>query len=121
VSFSAGGTWGVMANSGNADSAWKLIRHLAQPSTQVAQFEAYGSMPAVVSAWQDSAIKGQPLLDAFLTQLKNTRAFPQVATWQQVATRLGTEMEAMALGKQSAAKAAANIQSYAASLGTQSQ
>lgn len=121
VSFSAGGTWGVMANSGNADSAWKLIRHLAQPSTQVAQFEAYGSMPAVVSAWQDSAIKGQPLLDAFLTQLTNTRAFPQVATWVQVATRLGTEMEAVAVGRQSAATAAANIQAYAASLGTENQ
>jgi len=121
VSFSAGGTWGVMANSGNADSAWKLIRHLAQPSTQVAQFEAYGSMPAVVSAWQESAIKGQLLLDAYFTQLKNTRAFPQVATWAQVATRLGTEMEAVALGKQTAATAAANIQTYAASLGTENQ
>jgi DNA primase len=35
----------------------------------------------------------QPLLDAFLTQLKNTRAFPQVASWQQVGTRLGKEMD----------------------------
>jgi multiple sugar transport system substrate-binding protein len=121
VSFSAGGTWGVLANSGNADASWKLIRHLAQPSTQVAQYKAYSSMPAVVSAWKDPALAGQPLLDAFLTQLKNTHAFPQVSTWQQVATRLGTEMEAVAKGTESAATAAANIQTYAASLGTQSQ
>jgi len=118
VSFSAGGTWGVLADSGNADASWKLIRHLAKPSTQVAQYKAYGSLPAVISAWKDEAIAGQPLLDAFFTQLKNTRAFPQVATWQQVATRLGKEMEAVAKGTESATKAAANVQAYAESLGT---
>jgi multiple sugar transport system substrate-binding protein len=78
-------------------------------------------MPAVVSAWQDTAIKGQPLLDAFLTQLKNTRAFPQVSTWVQVATRLGAEMEAVAKGTKTAATAAANLQTYAAGLGTKTQ
>jgi multiple sugar transport system substrate-binding protein len=57
-------------------------------------------------------------MDAFLTQLKHTRAFPQVSTWQQVATRLGKEMEAVAKGKGTAAQAAANIQAYAESVGT---
>ncbi|MFD5596866.1 extracellular solute-binding protein [Streptomyces griseorubiginosus] len=118
VSFSAGGTWGVLADSGNPDAAWKLVRHLAEPSTQIAQYKAYGSLPAVVSAWDDPVIKGQPLLAAFFTQLKNTRAFPQVSTWQQVATRLGKEIEAVAKGRQSAAKAAAAIQAYAESVGT---
>ncbi|MCX4767747.1 extracellular solute-binding protein [Streptomyces sp. NBC_01275] len=118
VSFSAGGTWGVLANSGNTDGSWKLIRYLAKPSTQVAQYKAYSSLPAVVSAWDDSAIAGQPLLDAFLTQMKKTRAFPQVSSWQQVATRLGKEMEAVAKGTKTAAKAASDAQSYAESLGT---
>ncbi|MEU6380751.1 extracellular solute-binding protein [Streptomyces sp. NPDC046909] len=118
VSFSAGGSWGVLADSGNPDAAWKLIRHMAKPSTQVAQYKAYGSLPAVISAWDDSAIAGQPLLDAFFTQLKNTRAFPQVSTWQQVATRMGKEMEAVAKGTTSATKAAAAIQAYAESVGT---
>lgn len=118
ISFSAGGTWGVLKDSDNADASWKLVRHLAKPGTQVAQYKAYGSLPAVISAWDDSAIKGQPLLDAFFTQLKNTQAFPQASTWQQVATRLGKETEAVAKGKQTAAKAAANIQAYAESVGT---
>ncbi|MFD3840705.1 extracellular solute-binding protein [Streptomyces sp. NPDC058642] len=118
VSFSAGGSWGVLADSANADASWKLVRHIAQPSTQVAQYNAYSSLPAVVSAWDDSAIKGQPLLGAFLTQLKNTRTFPQVSTWQQVATRIGKEMEAVARGTSTAEKAAAGIQAYADSLGT---
>ena len=118
VSFSAGGSWGVLAGSGNADASWKLVRYIAQPSTQVAQYKAYSSLPAVISAWDDPAIKDQPLLAAFLTQLKNTRTFPQVSTWQQVATRIGKETEAVAKGTATAEKAAANIQSYAESLGT---
>ncbi|WP_427924990.1 extracellular solute-binding protein [Streptomyces sp. cg40] len=118
ASFSGGGSWGVLATGGNADASWKFVRHVSQPSTQVAQFKAYSSLPAVVSAWDDAAIKGQPLLDAFFTQLKKARAFPQVSTWQQVATRLGKEMEAVAKGKETAAKAAANIQAYAESVGT---
>ncbi|MBA2811719.1 extracellular solute-binding protein [Streptomyces sp. KM273126] len=121
VSFSAGGSWGVLADSGNADASWKLIRHLTKPDTQIAQYKAYGSLPAVVSAWDDTAIAGEPLLEAFLTQLKNTRAFPRVSTWQQVATRLGKEMEGVAKGTQSAEKAAANAQAYAESLGTGSK
>ncbi|MGW1024276.1 extracellular solute-binding protein [Streptomyces sp. NPDC002577] len=118
VSFSAGGSWGVLAGSGNADASWKLVRYISKPSTQVSQYKAYSSLPAVISAWDDPAIADQPLLDAFLTQLKNTRAFPQVSTWQQVATRLGKEMEAVAKGTETAAKAASNVQSYAESLGT---
>jgi multiple sugar transport system substrate-binding protein len=118
VSFSAGGSWGVLAGSGNADASWKLVRYIAKPGTQVAQYQAYSSLPAVISAWNDPAIKNQPLLDAFLTQLKNTRTFPRVTTWQQVATRMGKEMEAVAKGTATAEKAAANIQSYAESLGT---
>ncbi|MER5183940.1 extracellular solute-binding protein [Streptomyces sp. NPDC002896] len=118
VSFSAGGSWGVLAGSANADASWKLVRYISKPSTQVSQYKAYSSLPAVISAWDDPAIADQPLLDAFLTQLKNTRAFPQVSTWQQVATRLGKEMEAVAKGTETAAKAASNVQSYAESLGT---
>lgn len=121
TSFSAGGTWGVLAGSKNSEAAWKLIRYVSKPSTQIAQYQAYSSLPAVISAWDDSAISGQPLLDAFLTQLKNTRAFPRVSTWQQVATRIGKEMEAVAKGTETAAKAASNIQSYAESLGTGSE
>lgn len=118
VSFSAGGSWGVLATSGNADASWKLVRYVSKPSTQVSQYKAYSSLPAVISAWDDPAIADQPLLDAFLTQLKNTRTFPQVTTWQQVATRMGKEMEAVAKGTATAAKAASNIQSYAESVGT---
>lgn len=114
----AGGSWGVLADSDNPDASWKLLRHLAEPETQVAQYAAYSSLPAVSSAWDDPAIADQPLLDAFFEQLQNTETYPQVPTWAQIATQLGVEMEAVAKGSQTPEQAAAAIQSFAESLGT---
>lgn len=114
----AGGSWGVLSNSKNPDAAWKVIRDLADPATQIAQYKAYGSLPAVQSAWDDPAIADQPLLDAFFTQLQTTQSYPQNTTWAQVATQLGAEMEAVAKGTETPEEAAANIQSFADGLGT---
>ena len=86
--------------------------------TQVAQFKAYGSMPAVQAAWKDSSITGNPLYDAFFTQLKNIKPMPQVSTWGQVSTAIGKELEAVARGTETAAQAAKNLQSQADTIGT---
>jgi multiple sugar transport system substrate-binding protein len=115
----AGGSWGVLADSDNPEAAWKLIRELSAPATQVAQFEAYSSLPAVEAAWDDPAIADQPLLTAFFTGLQNTRTFPQVASWAEVATQLGAEIEAVAKGVKTAEQAAADIQAFADALGTE--
>ncbi|WOF22936.1 extracellular solute-binding protein [Microbacterium betulae] len=117
----AGGSWGVLDDSENPDSAWKLIRFLAEEDTQLTQYEAYSSLPAVESAWEDPAISGEPLLDAFFTQLQTAKTYPQSTTWPQVVTQLGAEMEGVAKGAQTAEEAAANIQAFAESLGTGSE
>lgn len=114
----AGGSWGVLADSDASDAAWKLIRHMAEEETQLAQYAAYGSMPAVEAAWSDPAIADQPLLDAFFTQLQDARTYPASTTWPQVATQLGAEIEQVAKGRKTAAAAAADIQSFADALGT---
>jgi multiple sugar transport system substrate-binding protein len=113
-----GGSWGVLTDSDNPEAAWKLIRYLSEPETQVAQFQAYSSMPAVESAWQDPAIADEPLLDPFFMQMQNSRTYPQVPNWAQVATQFGAELESVAKGTQTAEEAAAKIQSFAEGLGT---
>lgn len=113
-----GGSWGVFKNSKNKDAAWKLIRYLSQPSTQIAQFKAYGSLPAVVSAWKDPAIEGQPLLAPFLTQLKSAKPMPQVTTWLQVTQVMGQQMEPVARGLASPEDAMKAVQAKADSIGT---
>lgn len=115
----AGGSWGVTASSDNAASAWKVVRATAEQDTQIAQYEAAGSMPAVVDAWQDPVIADQPLLDAFFEQLQNVQPLPAVTTWTQVSTLLGQEMEKVARGSESAADALAAVQRQADSIGTE--
>jgi multiple sugar transport system substrate-binding protein len=114
----AGGSWGVNAASADQQAAWKVVRAMAQRDTQVAQYEAAGSMPAVVAAWDDPSIAGQPLLRPFLDQLKNVRPLPAVSTWNEVSTLLGKAMESVARGKESAADAMAAVQKQADSIGT---
>ena len=113
-----GGSWGVFKASKNADAAWKLIRFLSEKKTQVAQYKAYGSMPSNKAAWKDPSIAGQPLLDAFFTQLKNSRNYPTVSTWGEVATDIAKEEEAVARGTETPEAAAKAIQSYADNVGT---
>ncbi len=113
-----GGSWGVFKNSKNKDAAWKLVRYLSQESAQVAQFKAYGSLPAVVGAWDDPAIAGQPLLQPFLEQLKSAKPMPQVTTWLQVTQMLGQQMEQVARGKATAEEAMKAAQAQANSIGT---
>jgi len=114
----AGGSLGVLADSDNQESAWKVIRYLAESDTQIAQYESYGSLPAVQSSWEDPAIADQPLLDAFFDQLQDTRSYPQRTTWLQIATQMGAEMESVAKGQETAEEAAANLQSFADGVGT---
>ena len=113
-----GGSWVVSKDSKNAASAWKVIREMSQPSSQIAQFKAYGSMPAVESAWKDSAITSNPLYDAFFQQLKEIEPMPAVTTWGEMSTAIGKELEAVARGTETAAQAAKNLQSQADSIGT---
>lgn len=114
----AGGSLGVLADSKNQDAAWKVVRFLSQRTTQIAQYESYGSLPAVQSAWEDPTIADQPLLDAFFDQLQETRSYPQRTTWLQIATQMGAEMESVAKGQKSAEEAAATLQSFADGVGT---
>jgi multiple sugar transport system substrate-binding protein len=117
----AGGSWGVLADSKNADAAWKTIRFMSQEDTQVAQYAAAGSMPAVADAWQDPSIADQPLLDAFFTQLQDVKPLPAVTTWTEVSTLIGKELEAVARGSESAADAMKNVQAQAETIGTGSE
>lgn len=113
-----GGGWMVNADSDNADSAWKVVREMAQPETQIAQFQAYGSMPSVQAAWDDPSIADDPLLTAFFDQLKTVEMMPPVPAWAEVSTAIGQELEAVARGQESAAEAAARLQSIADGIGT---
>ncbi len=112
-----GGSWVVSKDSKNASSAWKVVRAMAQKDTQIAQFKAYGTMPAVSAAWKDPSITGNPLYDAFFTQLENIQPMPAVATWGQLSTAIGKELEQVARKVETPEQAAKNLQTQADGIG----
>lgn len=118
-SFSAlgSGSVAVLKDAKNPDAAWKLARYLTEPATQVAWYKTFGALPAVKAAWDDPSIASNPLLDAEREALQTAVDIPQVATWPQVGTYLGQQMELVARGQASAKDVLDDVQSFAEGAG----
>lgn len=119
-SFSAlgSGNLAVLKDAKNPDAGWKLLRYLTKAETQLAWYGMFGALPSVQSAWSDPAIAGNPLLDAQREALQTAVPNPPVATWGQVGTYLGQQMERVARGQASAKEVLDDVQSFAESIGT---
>lgn len=118
-SFSAlgSGSLAVLKDGKNQTAAWKLVRYMAQPETQIGWYKAFGSLPSVKAAWDDPAIAANPLLNAEREALQTAVDIPQVPTWNQVGTYLGQQMELVARGQATAKQVLDDVQSFAESAG----
>jgi len=112
------GTLAVMKAAKNPTAAWKLVRWMSKPETQLAWYKASGNLPAVQSAWDDPSIADNSLLDAVKEGIKIGHPVPAVPTWGQVGGIIGQQMERVARGSATAKEALDEAQSQAAALGT---
>jgi multiple sugar transport system substrate-binding protein len=117
-SFVGGSDFVVFKKSKNRDSAWKLVKWLADPKTQAKWYTMSTDLPSVKAAWDDPSISGDPKLAKFGKQLETAQAPPSFPTWEQVVSTFDTEMEKVT--KQGADPAAAlkSVQQQAESIGT---
>ncbi len=118
TSFVGGGDLAVFADSDNKESAWKLVRWLADPQTQQDFYDEIGDLPAVSAAWDTGELAEDPQLSVFGDQLDNALAPPAVPTWEEVATVIDSEVEKATKGDTSAEDAVAEMQRQAARIGT---
>jgi multiple sugar transport system substrate-binding protein len=118
-SFSAlgSGSLAVLKDGKNPTAAWKLVRYMAKPDTQLAWYKTFGSLPAAKAAWDDPAIANNKLLNAEREALLTAVDIPQVPTWNQVGTYMGQQMELVARGKATAKQVLDDVQSFADSAG----
>jgi multiple sugar transport system substrate-binding protein len=118
-SFSAlgSGSLAVLKDGKNQAAAWKLVRYMAKPETQLAWYKLFGSLPAAKAAWDDPAIAGNALLNAEREALQTAVDIPQVPTWNQVGTYLGQQMERVARGQATAKQVLDDAQAFAESVG----
>ena len=118
TSFVGGSDIAVFKASKNRDSAWKFVKWLSDPKTQVKFFALSTDLPSVKSAWTDPALTADAKLAVFGKQLEDAKAPPAVATWEQVASAFDTEMEKVAKAGLDPAAALKTVQSKADSIGT---
>ena len=118
TSFVGGGDLAVFKDAKNRDAAWKFVQFLTKPEVQVKWYEQVGDLPSVKGAWQDQKLSGDPLLKTFGDQLNEAKSPPAIATWEQIATVIDTEIEKVVKGVSSPADAAKAMQAQATSIGT---
>jgi len=118
TSFVGGSDLVVFKTSKNRDSAWKLVKWLSEPATQVKWYGLSTDLPSVKSAWQDPALTGDDKLAVFGKQLEDAKAPPAIATWEEVAAAFDAEMEKVTKSGLDPAAALKAVQVKADSIGT---
>lgn len=118
TSFTGGGNLAVFDDAENRDAAWKFVRWLSQPETQIAWYDISTDLPSVQAAWDDPTFADDPYLSVFGEQLEDSQASPAIPTWAQIASVFDQEIEKMTRGDTSPEDAAAAIQQQADSIGT---
>ncbi|MEO3860609.1 sugar ABC transporter substrate-binding protein [Acrocarpospora sp. B8E8] len=108
----------VFKSAKSRDAAWKFLQWLTDPKVQANWFGKVSALPSVQAAWQEPALTADQRVGVFGEQLKDAKSAPAVPTWEQVAKVMETEIEKLALGKQSAAEAAKAMQAQAEAIGT---
>ncbi|MBU2665462.1 sugar ABC transporter substrate-binding protein [Actinoplanes bogorensis] len=118
TSFIGGSNIAVFKDAKNRDAAWKFLQWLSKPEVQAKWYQTVSDLPAVQSAWDDSALGGDEMLKVFGEQLKSAKAPPSFPTWTQVSATFDTEAEKVCVGGSDPAAALKAVQSQADSIGT---
>lgn len=118
TSFTGGGNLAVFNDSENRDAAWKFVRWLSQPETQIEWYGISTDLPSVQEAFEDPTFSGDPYLSVFAEQLNDSKAPPAIPTWAQVSAVIDQELEKVTRGDQTVEAALEAIQQQAESIGT---
>jgi multiple sugar transport system substrate-binding protein len=118
TSFVGGGNLAVFDQSDNKDAGWAFVEFASRPEVQVTWYETVNDLPAVQAAWDDPALADDELLAAFGEQLQDAKAPPAIPTWEQVASAIDGQIEAVTVGDTSPEDGCAAMQSEAESIGT---
>ena len=118
TSFIGGSNWVVFKDSPNKDAAWAFLQFVSKPEIQAQWYSTVSDLPAVKAGWDDAALKDDPRVDVFRTQLDTTKAQPAIPTWSEISTAINDELEKVTTGSESPEDAAKALQQKATSIGT---
>jgi multiple sugar transport system substrate-binding protein len=118
TSFVGGSNLAVLEQADNKEAGWAFVEYLSQPEVQVKWFETVADLPSVTAAWDDPTLADDELLAAFGDQLDDAKAPPAIATWEQIAAGIDSQIEQVVQGSASPEDACAAMQQEAESVGT---
>ncbi|MGH2750589.1 MAG: sugar ABC transporter substrate-binding protein [Actinomycetota bacterium] len=118
TSFVGGGNLAVFEQSDNKAAGWAFVEYLSQPEVQVKWYETVSGLPAATAAWDDETLAGDELLSAFGEQLEDAKSPPAIATWEQVAAAIDSQIEQVTVGDATPEDACQAMQEEASSIGT---
>ncbi|MET0812461.1 MAG: sugar ABC transporter substrate-binding protein [Microbacterium sp.] len=118
TSFTGGGNLAVFDDSDNRDAAWKFVRWLSQPETQIEWYDISTDLPSVQAAFEDPTFAEDPYLSVFAEQLADSKAPPAIATWAQVSAVIDQQLEQVTRANGDVDEALTSLQQQAGSIGT---
>ncbi|SCL24561.1 sugar ABC transporter substrate-binding protein [Micromonospora inyonensis] len=117
TSFVGGGNLAVFSDAKNRAGAWKFVSYLSRPDVQVTWYRTASDLPSVKRAWEDPVLRDDPQLRAFGAQLEDAKSPPAIATWEQVAAGLESEIERLTRTGASPQDTAREMQRKATAIG----
>jgi len=100
-----GNGWVIGKGTKNKEAAVKLMQYLAGPQANEAFAAKNNLLPALVSAYNASSVKANPLIGAFLPQMKVATARPVVPQAGQIYSAFGPAVQDYLSGKVTAQNA----------------
>jgi multiple sugar transport system substrate-binding protein len=99
VSIAGGACLALRRGSPRRDAAWRLVEHLSSAESALALFASTGDLPPRASTWQAPALRGDPRVRAFRSQLERVRATPRIPEWERIAASIARHAESLVRGE----------------------
>lgn len=105
MSMAGGASLVLFRQSQHKEAAWKLVEYLSEPAQQIRFYELTQDLPAHRDAWRAPQVAGDPPLAAFREQLEHVEPMPRVPEYEQIATDIAQDGEAVVRGRMTIAQA----------------
>jgi multiple sugar transport system substrate-binding protein len=112
----AGAVLAVAKDTPDPVEAWRLVRFLTAPTTEVAFHRIAGTLPSRPSAWAAARLGDDPVAAPFGAALRSPAPVPSVPEWPRIRTEVQAIAERMARGEIGVAAAAAAMDARADAL-----
>lgn len=88
VSMAGGSSLVIFRGSAHPEAAWRLVEYLSRPEQQHDFWRLTGDLPARTAAWDDPALRGDPIVRAFWEQLQRVEPLPAVPEIELIVTKV---------------------------------